>query len=1228
MNNATTAFILIVAFGVTILLLWLANTKRNERYHQFYSVIGACVFSILVYLLYIGEVCDGIIGLLNTYVKPHLNITGKLFIDSVAPFYLFIGLLLSVFIPFKRLLIWGLKSKKLAAEPPALRTGVYEQHEERILLGGNYFYPRQYMLALAVLFSIIYCISFFSYQIEEPFPAYAILLIVCFLEGYWFLNGNDELPEVSVETVKDKPTNYLDLWREYTETWKENLGVAFTKTSVYNDWPVAELEGELLIKNYKQGKVFPKVRELITSLLNRGQTIVVFIPDNFQPLKPLEESDKYKIVTDLLFGNEFTSQYLTTDIQKLKQAATIYLTSIDKFLLEKVNIEEDVELHRWFKKMRMVIYFGYDISLVESPESSVSASSVLKYLAGSPDDFMSIVFAEDRQAQQASWKSNLKVNPQQSKEVKIDDSEPENMYYLGWKGEYRYEFGVLNNFANRYVGPVASLHLLPYCHNVRKVNIKANETRAYEENTENISIYRDDWRERYNKLLRLNEKNFKQYRQIHLHDLSLEHQDENVLFVNDKYHNAPFLYKYYAGFGKQHHLLHIVSEPHILREYFDDNFEYFSKNPIKPLSYMLINGDKFMMAMSLLEKLVKCKLSIEELAEEFIDLSSNKYTVIEQLRGLFKDAYDFDIVTSNSLKVSETIDGRFLISLSPDIKTQIELFKKVRFIDKHGSEVFLKNKNLLFQKYLIGQIHSFDGRLYKITSISHDISDDIIVRLENIETRQNFSYMEKKTIQLEGNNPWQRVEALNPTNEYSVGIYTGSFTVVTKGYYQLDDGNSLSRGRFTFHTSKDIERKERYYKYGRICKITFSDYEDILNIENAVMTIRIILKEIFKTLYPDSYHYLIVRCFGLEEAIPQNILSEYYSLTNRFEGNAPSEIGIYIFEDSIFDMGHLKSIVENMGYILKIVDDYLAYLDEKVRDKSVPVKTLDNHIVNDEDFFLSYELANIEKISDFPHPLDVLAAKNLTSRCLRLQNEITSDRWGREITRETAVKFLFFGNCSCCDKPNCNQDNAQIHQDDKRIICNDCLLNNQRSKDEEEQLVEEVRKYFENNYQFLPSDIDVIFSGLNDVRVNVKSKRRFPHAGIQVDCGNGRRTVYVENYRNYTDTFMALLHAFTHVWQIANLNTEKLKSENKDNYLDGQACLVLQEASSRSSSNSYLSRNEAKRVIDELGKIDKAYYTKAARSLKVETQKEEVFNYLIDNYPRDREVAMEQLTDY
>ena len=1216
--------LLIFIFLVLILVLWFSNTKdQGLRFHQLVSAALAPVYAFLVYLIYANNFFSSFLSWIDDILSTSIESSIQEFWLAAIPPFLFFSFAILLFIPIKKLFIWLVKSEKIFTSSPALSLGIYEDKSGRTLLQNNFYYPLKYMYASVIIFSVVYCLSFFSYTIGVPFPAYILLLIFIFLETFWFLNGRSELSDITIELAPAAPStiDFEALWNDYKETWKDNLSLAFIKRSTYSDWPSSKIEGEMLIKNYKKNKIFRAINKHMIDLLNKGKKIIIFIPDNFQPLSTLEESDKYQIVSDLLFGSDFINQFVTTDIMKLKFESSIYITSIDKFLIQPFNIESDPVLHSWFKSLRLVLYFGYDNSLIESPESSVSASSIIKYLSDNPSDLTSIVFAEDREAQQASWKSNLKTNPQKDREIKINDSESENTYYLGWKAEKPFEAGLLNNYANRYIGPLVSLIALPYIHGIRSIDIKPNQE-PFDENFENNED-RDDWKDRYEQVGKLSAEALSNYTNVHKHNLSISHAEDKVLIVNDHSYNAPFLYKYYNEFGKKNHLINIISPPHILREYFNDNFEYFSKNPIKPLSYVLIAGDKYTLALSLLEKLVKCKLTLRELAQDFSDIQNDEQVIIKQLRDLFNEVYTYDILKTSYLEITESKEGELSFSLKPDIKDHIELFKKVEFYDRNKNLVFIKNKNLFFQKYLQGQVHTFAGRMYTIRQIT-SFKKDIVVTLENTEKKENFSYMEKKKVKLDqakGN--WKKIESKNPTNEYSLNIYSKPFSVSTSGYFELNDGNSLAKGRFTVH---EVDVEDRIYRNGRVCKISFANYSALPNFRKANITLRIVLEEVFKVLFPDSFHYLIVRCFGNRINPVDNIISQYYSLDNILESEEQGQAGIYIFEDSVFDMGHLKSIIENIEYIFKIIDDYFSYVIGKIQKKRPSIKKLEHHSIGTSEYFLAFKLKEIKNLEDFWDPIDIQSAKNLSSKCVRVHNDRFYDRWGLKIP-SGPVRQTFNGSCKSCDKLGCSGDNAEL-LDDGRIICNDCKKENHRTQSEEKRLVDIAKKYFET-YQSLPDIASIRFTNHQEIRMSVSTNiSRFPHAAIRVSKNSKNFEILVENYRNDLETCCGLLHAFIHIWHLKHLAAKKLSTQT--DHLDGHTFLIMERFLNSEDLHLEFSSDDCKALLSELKIYKSNYFQKALQKLTKDSGGKELFLYLVTNYRKSNSSKEEefQLFDF
>lgn len=976
--NILVTLILIGLTGSILSFLYTANQPDDQRHQQDTVVIVATLFTLLCFLLQQLQVF-----FLVEQAANHLLAKAGFSNSPLVGTYLVYLLVPLMFYPVKKGLI-RFNPSQLA--PSFIKNYFYqkENNKKEFYLKNEFYYPLQYLKKSIIAFAILLLLGFLF-----AVPTYLFLLLFVLLEFYWFMNGKIKstvnkpvLP--TKEEINVRP-NYHQLWKDYQTIWKDNLLQAFM---LPNQNPPTEdsytLEEESLVINYKQDKVFAKLSQQIIETVNQGKTIILFINDHLQPLIELQEREQFKIIEQLLLSNENSTRLYTTKLDSLKKDKRILVNSIDQFLNKMLNIENDPRLLQWFEDLGVVVYFGYDKSLIESPESTVSVSNILKYLCKTPQELTTIVFAEERQNAQAAFTSNIRVN-KGFKQLRLQDQMPQLTLWLNWKRENTFEEGLFGKSYNHLLGPIACLLPLPYEHHVSTVIVKATN-QAYLENFENLKNSKSSWLPKYASLKQIERKQIDQYIQYYNHPLSFNRSSEQVIFLDDNLNNAPLSLKYFNNFAEKISLVNIISAPHILRSYFNQHAEFFLAAPILPLSYLLLKEDRTTLALSLLEKLCKCKLTFEELYNDFSETNSGHNIILTQIKNLFIDVFNFDIIGSDYLEISKEEQGKFLFNLKPDIKNEIELFRQVDFRDENSELIFRKNKHLLYQKYSQGQFHSFNGRMYEISQIFDD-STKITIKLNNKKPQKNyFFYTEKRGIILRQDLAKEYCMNSNTVNnnEVSLHIYQNHFEVRTNGYFEFDqNGFSLKSGDFTTHQNKI---NTRVYKNGRLLKWNFKNVKDPSS--TGIITLRIILEEISKVLFPDSYQFLIFRFFNDQSETdfsntPKSLL-DYYQLRNQLvQPNAIKGIGVCIFEDSMFDLGHLRSIKENWTYILQLVEDYLSHIIDSVGKQTILAKNIKAHQLFVEPPFLSFGLKKVKTLKDFPNPIDIEGARKIVSHALR-----------------------------------------------------------------------------------------------------------------------------------------------------------------------------------------------------------------------------------------------------
>ncbi len=225
--------------------------------------------------------------------------------------------------------------------------------------------------------------------------------------------------------------------------------------------------------------------------------------------------------------------------------------------------------------------------------------------------------------------------------------------------------------------------------------------------------------------------------------------------------------------------------------------------------------------------------------------------------------------------------------------------------DEQGNRHFLGSelRSHVFQRYLPGQLFTFDGKYYEMLSLASD--GHVIVRraADHIHGRPFYRQIRQYTVSAAKTADeiaaTQNIAGLRITRQYA------DFTVDTPAYWRME---SLQ----DFAHAKRVEVSgipQRSYVRKRILRLELPGAS-----ARITATVTMLFNEVFRTLYAQDHPYLVA-VTGDTADVPQ--------LTCTLQGGQSG--CIYILEDSTLDLGLLISAERNLERIFRIVCDYLDW---------------------------------------------------------------------------------------------------------------------------------------------------------------------------------------------------------------------------------------------------------------------------------------------------------------
>ncbi len=1208
--------VLVLLTLLTVFIMWVANLKKKDRYRQVCVPIAAILYWGLVYYAY-GKywAVDWEPAFWEIFSKFELSLHYEA------------SVLLFVFSLFSTLFFLVFKNLTYSIEPLLKKLGwmdkddfignrvFYEKGNDRIELKPEFVIPRQLILLLIVFSITMICIGFFSVYWGDSFPPFIILFLLPFLELFWFLGGDPPDKIIMPLTVEKDPENnfdvdYLNLWEKYQRTWEGYFVTAIHIKDEYRKSTGFEMDAKRLTL-FANTKYYALRKELAANIKRHfvsRKNIILFVPQGKKwSVREDYALDYYsKVKTTLL------KDFRTEDISENEMDVVnkkIYLTCPEDFLEHTFS----PTFLEWMEDLGFVIFIDFDKMLLQYPDSTVTVSKILKGRSKYPIQFA--VLCEDSEQIQSSVKANLSIGNKLNEHRFINDRTP-FAYFLLWKAEERYEDKMFVGDVER-MGQTVALSMLGLQEGIPKINL-VNSWGGYQEGLEELTNHRGNWIPTLkDKFKGVDSKEIRKRYQNNFTGLLLERAEKKFQLLFDYKNNAPLSFLYYADLGKVHSFIHVVSPPHLFRTYFSFNFEFFYQNPRKPLSLIPISRYPLTLALSLVETLTVTPMTLEALKKMMQRKNRNPLGIISDVEELLREELDLEVkryirITENE---TESDEHKWMIALDRQIIKEIQFFKPVIFKDDNQETIYEMRKNLLYQKFLPGQFHYFNGRLYRIDDILED-EREIRILLSNREPDFDFlMYRSDLEIKIGGQ---KEILQSSSDNRLEKSLSSSSITVETKGYYELQSGVDLSEDHLRYETFPIPFT--RHYKHGRFLEWDFKgigeEWSDALK-SKINFTLSVLLEEALKTMYPSSHDFIrvIPAYFTRSDSGADNArkIESYYGYESAI-GDTPS-LGIKIVEDSYMDKGHLIGINDNMKYILETVEDYISWFLEQKTDADYivpkPIIQYTNRF-QDQNAFLAYGLSDVSlgMNENLPECFDLIHLRELLRYLLGNKNKLRETRHAFYGISGDNKSPIVAETCDFCGKRNCSDANA-ARLNDGRILCNDCDGIGVKDKVTFNKLLDEALRFMTDEFGLAdwPS-IDIKFT---DARVIAKARgmffkptKRFDMRAVGLASErNGGFTIHIENNRSPLDTCSTIVHELTHIWQFNHTDYEGMKKKYGKLYIEGHATWAQVQY--------YKSKNENS-FIENLKLRDDEYGNGYRLLLEDMKEHENAFDFILNQY--------------
>lgn len=408
-------------------------------------------------------------------------------------------------------------------------------------------------------------------------------------------------------------------------------------------------------------------------------------------------------------------------------------------------------------------------------------------------------------------------------------------------------------------------------------------------------------------------------------------QERAFIIVEDEFCNVFEMSRAFAARIRDKGFINVLSESYMLRDYMCGNKELFTNDP-KAIPSIVPDYARTERNFVLRTLMLMAAAPISE-ATLIKELSLLGYEVSEprqKLRELIErhtGISDFyiqarDVISDIGKKQFSTLQYR----VDREIVNKVfdsALRSAYYVIENERTRTYPMGNRLMGhidQVILPGQFFSYGGRYYQALSISPE--NGIIVRraADHLNGRPYYRQLRSYTIS-------QMSDPVNARQTRGITIQSvfANIDVVTDGYLQMKAGNMLTDSMLVNLDDK----RYRSMVHKEILQVKMPEATDEIR-----FTLCALFNELFKTIYPNEFGYLVAAAGKTADSIKEN--GTYMDLIRSVVPELSidgADDSIFFIEDSVIDLGLLVSVERNFQRIMEICADYLEwYLDPERQD--------------------------------------------------------------------------------------------------------------------------------------------------------------------------------------------------------------------------------------------------------------------------------------------------------
>ena len=678
---------------------------------------------------------------------------------------------------------------------------------------------------------------------------------------------------------------------------------------------------------------------------------------------------------------------------------------------------------------------------------------------------------------------------------------------------------------------------------------------------------------------------------------ALERKDLSMIIAYDTNYNFfNALWRWMKYGGQYGTLVHVVSPPYLLREYFAANFQrknlLLKNNEFDAFIPYHLNMKSSRMAVLLISL---CNHGMTE--EALMEKSREYHWEYENVQQLLTDSLRIILHDEEIHNVYECFhfeeekyfleqQGGFAINTritltDTTIRDRLrESIGYVQLISKNDQQQTLAilRKNVQ-NYYLRGQILAHNGYLYRIRAIDQDSGK---IYAEQTQPQNLLQYYQISDFIF---HDYQCIDNCVDYGYLDLNICTADVTRNIYGYWSGNQGTNFVNGHIQVNDLRDIhgEHQQMHFEKVNILELNFrkSIFGD--KAEEAVRLCAFILNDLFKTLFPMTYQNLFAAvCRNNDPNLIKRILAEgedsklediVCSMIPGVDRCSQQEdfITLYVVEFSAIEYGMVQMLYSRFKQVLQIIQEYLTwYLNgDKIPSEEEP----NYHLSGNLGTYLHFGADQVPSVFS----LEAL---------LQLCNKLLPKTEEPPCAEEPDITDITH-RCTFCGR----QSLFTVELEDHRLMCSHCKDHQLTQKDEIKSMFADIYRFMQEGYGIsLRKNIHVRFQSASAI---AKETGGTADGRILGFYNFNNHQLWLEARGPKVAMQSTLIHELTHAWQHVNLDLKQLMSRlpvtERDRLrlllLEGHAVYVEIETMRKKNEEAYAERLQAITLLrdDEYG---------------------------------------------